>query len=69
MAHKINAKFIKCCALCKYWDDPARTAAKPTYAKNIWDIDISQNRLCMKKRMKMKAVGNCTQYEAKIEVL
>jgi hypothetical protein len=65
---RINIKVAPMCASCRYWDDPTRSAMKPTTGKNLWEIDASQMRLCMKKKIKMKANARCGQHEFKVEV-
>jgi hypothetical protein len=65
---KINIKAVPMCASCRYWDDPTRSAMKPTVGKNLWEIDTSQRRLCMKRRIKMKAAARCRLHEFKVDV-
>lgn len=64
----INIKAVPMCASCRYWDDPTRNAMEPTIGKNVWKVDISQTHLCIKRRIKMKAIGRCKQHEFKVDV-
>lgn len=68
MKVRINVKFTKVCATCRYWDDPARNVISPTFAKNIWEIDTEPMKLCMRKRVKVKANSRCLQHSYKIGV-
>lgn len=68
MKVKVNIKFAKMCATCRYWDDPARGAIAPTFSKNIWEVDTDPVKLCMKKKIKVKANSRCLQHSYKIEV-
>lgn len=69
MLFKTNIKYVQMCACCQYWDDPTRSAMKPTVGKNIWAIDTSLERLCIKRKIKMRSNARCGQYKSKIEVL
>lgn len=68
MLIRLNIKNIRLCASCCDWDDPMRSAIRPTSWKNIWEIDTSQTQLCIKRRIKMKANASCLQYHCKIKI-
>ena len=66
---KMNIKISKICASCKYWDDPTRSAMKPTIGTNIWDIDVKQRNFCLRRKTETKAINRCPYHAMKIEVL
>lgn len=64
---KINIKFIPLCASCRFWDDPSRSAISPTIGKNVWEVDTTQKKFCIRKKISTKANAKCQQYESKLE--
>ena len=66
---KMNIKNSKICASCKYWDDPTRSAMKPTMGTNIWDIDDKQRKFCLKRKAETRATYRCPYHSMKIEIL
>lgn len=65
---RVNVKFMQMCASCQYWDDPSRSAMTPTVGKNMWEVNTSLMRLCIKRKVKMRAGSCCQQYKLKIGV-
>lgn len=68
MLIRANIKITRPCASCCHWNDPMRSAIRPTSGKNVWEVDTSQMQLCIKRRIKMRASASCRQYECKLEV-
>lgn len=62
----INLEVGKMCASCKYWDDPTRSALKPTRLRGVWDVDMTKRCLCLRKRSPMPAGLKCSYHESKV---
>lgn len=65
----VNVKKAKKCALCKYWYDPTNSAIEPKIpSANIWSMDETQKRKCLKKNSDMRAWVSCPKYECKLDI-
>ncbi len=65
-----NIKYVKKCAFCKHWYDPANTAVSPKAPQiNVWLYDEKASRKCLKRNVEMKSGAVCRKYEGKIPVV
>lgn len=62
----MNLDNLKICASCKHWDDPTRSAIKPTRGRGFWDVDMTKKLLCIKRRVPMMAGFKCPYHESKV---
>ncbi len=63
-----NIKYVKKCAFCKYWYDPANTAIQPKSPTiNMWLYDESVKNKCLKRNVDIRASSFCGKYECKLE--
>lgn len=63
---RMNLDFVKICASCKYWDDPTRSAIKPTTGRGLWEVDMTKKFLCIRRRVRMMAGHRCPYHESKV---
>ncbi len=66
---KISIKNTRYCVACEFWDDVGRTAMSPTFSSRIWDIKEKEERMCLKRHLRMPARGSCQKYECKLKGL
>lgn len=66
----VNIKTTKKCAFCKYWYDPTYSAIRPKSPKiNLWELDESVRKMCLRKDHETEALSYCSYYSCKLEIL
>ena len=66
---KLNVKALPYCVACEFWDDAGRTAMSSTTSFNLWEVKDKEKRMCLKRRILTRAVGQCPKYKSKLNGL
>ena len=66
---KINAKFNKRCAFCRYWYDPTNSCIDITRSPNVWEVDTKARNICRKLNISKAATAYCSKYECKLDIV
>lgn len=61
-----NSKKNKYCAFCKHWYDPTNSALEIVLGKDLFRIDNSTQKKCIKQNLITKALFICRYYESKM---
>ena len=60
-----NCKRNKWCCFCSHWHDPACTAIKPLPGRDMFEVDQTAARKCLKTNLNTKALHICGKFEPK----
>ena len=61
-----SSKKNKYCSFCKHWYDPTNSALNPMPGKDLYKIDSSISKKCVKRNLIMPALSICKFYESKM---
>ena len=60
-----NSDRNRYCCFCKHWFDPSCEAVRPKMGKNLFEIDNTKMKKCLKINLQTKAVYVCKNFEKK----